>query len=122
MRWVGYLVGVLIKKVGKVLAFVVVAAFALLQVLASSDLIDLGPVTAVFDRLMGDVEDRIPSANGRHRSEHSCRYWRCYRPSGRPEKPLQKAHEGRWQELATSQIVATAVARRGHVSAWQLGG
>lgn len=59
---VGYLVGVLIKKVGKVLAFVVVAAFALLQVLASSDLIDLGPVTAVFDRLMGDVEDRIPSA------------------------------------------------------------
>ena len=58
---VGYLVAVLLRRVGKILAFAVIAAFALAQVLAFYDVIDLGPVTAVFDQAIDTVEGEFPS-------------------------------------------------------------
>ena len=58
---VGYVVAVLLRKVGKFVAIAVVVAFAVLQVLASLGQVDLGPITGFFDGFLGTVGGELPS-------------------------------------------------------------
>ena len=57
----GFVVGLLLRKVGKFIAIGVAVAFVAIQLLAFYEVIDLGPLTALFGRAVTRVEGELPS-------------------------------------------------------------
>ena len=57
----GFVVGFALRKAGKFLAIAIVVAFVGIQLLGFYDVIDMGPVTALYDRAYSRLEGELPT-------------------------------------------------------------